>query len=240
MYASFGLQNCGPRLRKCLKKIILPQLTWSCCSITQYASGNKLNLMEFLPNHWGYSMAAKNVFPEANYKMIDSLFDSTLVEGEVTVLDIVDAVEENSIDTALFEALDRSLDPTVLLDKVKHALRPGGLCFITRLLSSGFEAQMLSTDSDIFVPPERMNLFSFEGMLDLVKHIGGFDMLEFSTPGVLDIPNVIKKSDKIENSSFFQYILTLRKDPVLIESFQDFSANRLGTFGRLVLRKLKN
>ena len=64
-------------------------------------------------------------------------------------------------------------------------------------------------------------------------------MLEFSTPGVLDIPNVIKKLDKIENSSFFNYILTLRKDPVLIESFQDFlQLNRLGTFGRLVLRKL--
>ena len=137
----FWLTELWPKTQEVrLEKIILPQLTWSQGFITQYASGNKLNLMEFLPNHWGYSMAAKNVFPEANYKMIDSLFDSNFGEGEVTVLDIVDAVEENSIDTAfLFEALDRSPDPTVLLDKVKHALRPGGLCFITCLLSSGFE-----------------------------------------------------------------------------------------------------
>jgi hypothetical protein len=237
----FWLTELWPKTQEVrLGKIILPQLMWSQGFITQYASGKKLNLMEFFPNHWGYSMAAKNVFPEANYKMIDSLFDSTSSKGEVTFLDIVDTVGDNSLDTAfLFEALDRSPDPTVLLDRVKHALRPGGLCFITCLLSSGFEVQMLSTESDLFVPPERMNLFSFEGMLDLVKQTGGLDVLEFSTPGVLDIPNVMKRLDRIENSTFFNYILTLRQDPVLIESFQDFlQLNRLGTFGRLVLRKL--
>jgi SAM-dependent methyltransferase len=185
-------------------------------------------------------MAARKVFPGANYKMIDNLFDSSSAKGEVKVLDIVEKVDDISIDAAfLFEALDRSPDPTVLLERVKHALKPGGLCFITCLLSSGFEVQMLGEDSEVFVPPERMNLFSFEGMLDLVKKTGGLDVLELSTPGVLDIANVIKKLDQIENASFFNYILSMRQEPALIESFQDFlQLNCLGTFGRLVLRKL--
>ena len=223
-----------------LEKIILPQLVWSQGFITQYSTGNKLNLTEFLPNHWGYQMAARKVFPGANYKMIDSLFDSSSAKGEVKVLDIVDRVGDISLDVAfLFEALDRSPDPTVLLERVKHALKPGGLCFITCLLSSGFEVKMLGEESEIFVPPERMNLFAFEGMLDLIKQTGGLDVLEFSTPGVLDIANVIKKLDQIENASFFNYILSLRQEPMLIESFQDFlQLNRLGTFGRVVLRKL--
>ena len=91
----------------------------------------------------------------------------------------------------LFEALERSVEPLDLLQKVFNSLKSGGLCFITCLLSSGFEVQMLGKDSEIFVPPERMNLLSYEGMNALIEKLDGFEILEFSTPGVLDISNVI-------------------------------------------------
>ena len=222
-----------------LEKIILPQLEWCRGFIDQYSKGSNLNIIEFMPNHWGYLLAANSVLNGMNYKLIDILFDTSAENSPVTDQKILDKVENNSIDTAfLFEAIDRSPDPAILLERVKKALKPKGLCFITCLLSSGFEVQMLGEDSDIFVPPERMNLFSFEGMLKIVKETGGFEVLEFSTPGVLDIPNVIKKLDLIKNSNFLNYILNYRQDPSLVVSFQDFlQLNRLGTFGRLVLKK---
>ena len=112
------------------------------------------------------------------------------------------------------------------------------MCFVTCLLSSGFEVQLLSQESDIFVPPERMNILSFEGIKRLIEEVEGFQILEFSTPGVLDIPNVKSYLEKNSESSFFQYILQERQDEELINSFQNFlQMNRLGTFGRLVLRK---
>jgi hypothetical protein len=83
-----------------------------------------------------------------------------------------------------------------------------------------------------------MNLFSYEGMTDLVENANGFDLLEFSTPGVLDISNVVKHLETLSNSEFFKYIFKDREDPEILNSFQDFlQMNRLGTFGRLVLRK---
>ena len=83
-----------------------------------------------------------------------------------------------------------------------------------------------------------MNLLSFEGMNALIDKVGGFEILEFSTPGVLDIANVTKQLNDVNNMNFFQYIFKQRQDSELVGSFQDFlQMNRLGTFGRLVLRK---
>ena len=83
-----------------------------------------------------------------------------------------------------------------------------------------------------------MNILSFEGMNALIDQVEGFEVLEFSTPGVLDIPNVIKQIDQKENVDFFHYLFRQRDDKELVSSFQNFLQwNRLGTFGRLVLRK---
>ena len=72
----------------------------------------------------------------------------------------------------------------------------------------------------------------------LIEKLDGFKILEFSTPGVLDISNVINQREEMEGFDFFQYIFRYRKDPELLSSFQDYlQMNRLGTFGRLVLRK---
>jgi hypothetical protein len=220
------------------KKIILPQLEWAQEFIGQYCAQESLKLAEYFPNHWGYFLASKHIFPSDNYKMIDVLFDPVSAKESISE-NIGNEVPINSLDAALlFEALDRSPDPAGLLESVKQSLKPGGLCFITCLLSSGFEMQILGEKSDVFVPPERMNLFSFEGINRLIEKIDGFDIMEFSTPGVLDIPNVINKLEEVDNLSFFGYVFKLRDDPSMVVSFQDFLQRyRLGTFGRLVLRK---
>ena len=78
---------------------------------------------------------------------------------------------------------------------------------------------------------------------DILKNVCGvcknfFEILEFSTPGVLDIPNVVNRLEDLNNSAFFKYIFNERKDSEIINSFQDYlQMNRLGTFARLVLRK---
>ena len=125
-----------------------------------------------------------------------------------------------------------------MLREVSKYLKQGDLCFITSLLSSGFEVQLLGDKSEIFVPPERMNILSYEGMNTLIERLNCFDILEFSTPGVLDIPNVVSRLSDLSNSTFFKYIFNERQDPEIIDSFQDYlQMNRLGTFARLVLRK---
>ena len=238
---NFWLTELWPHTRSAREqKIILPQLEWAQNFISQHLREHNLHLAEFLPSNWCFYQGAKNLWPQAKYWMVDHLFDSEITEGAVSPSDICSSTQSNTLDTAfLFESIDRSVEPYELLKKVKKMLKPGGLCFITSLISSGFEVKVLGQNSGIFIPPERMNILSFEGMNALIDNVTGFEILEFSTPGVLDIPNVIKQLDQITDTTFFKYILQKRQDIELISSFQDFlQRNRLGTFGRLVLRKI--
>ncbi len=221
------------------EKIILPQLEWALAFISQYSSKNELLFAEYLPNHWGYYNIAKKLFTHSNYSLVEPLFNPFLAKANVSEIDLTNEASEGSLDVIfLFEAIDRSVTPLELLHNVAKTLKPKGLCFITSLLSSGFEVQVLQEESEIFVPPERMNLLTFEGMKDLINKLNCFEVLEFSTPGVLDIPNVIKHLDGVNNCKFFNYIFKERQDSELLVSFQDFlQINCLGTFGRLVLRK---
>jgi hypothetical protein len=186
------------------EKIILPQLEWAQNFISQYLREGKLRIAEFLPSNWCYYQSARKVWPEAKYQLVDHLFDPAITKGEVSTADLYYNTSSNILDTALlFETLDRAVSPNEVLKKVKNMLKPGGLCFITCLLSSGFEVKVLGQDSEIFVPPERMNLLSFEGMNTLIDKVDGFEILEFSTPGVLDIANVTKQLNDVNNMNFF-------------------------------------
>jgi len=220
-------------------KMILPQLEWAEGFITQYSSKNNLFLADISPNNWGFYSSAKDFFKESNFTIVNPFFDPDIANNYVDNLDITGEVLEDSLDAVfLFESLDRSPCPLEMLREVSKHLKQGGLCFITSLLSSGFEVQLLGDKSEIFVPPERMNILSYEGMNTLIERLNCFDILEFSTPGVLDIPNVVSRLSYLSNSTFFNYIFNERQDPEIIDSFQDYlQMNRLGTFARLVLRK---
>jgi len=220
------------------KKIILPTLEWARGFISEYIGLGQMQLAEFIPNHWGYLKVARDLFKVSEYRLVEPLFNLPIMDESIPAANVLDQPANNSLDVAfLFEALDRSPSPLILLNDVKNVIKPGGLCFITCLLSSGFEIQIMGKDSGVFVPPERMNIFSFEGMNELISEVGGFDIIEYSTPGVLDVANVVK-SHNITNSRFFHYIFKQRNDKEIFNTFQDFlQINRLGTFGRLVLRK---
>ena len=236
----FWLTELWPQTREVREeKVILPQLEWAQGFISQYFSRRKLLMVEFLPSNWCYYQSARYIWPEAKYQLNDLLFDLKIAKGEVSTPVLCDNTKGSTLDVALlFEALDRSVNPTEIIKKVNNMLKPGGLCFITCLLSSGFEVNVLGQASGIFIPPVRMNILSFEGMNALIDKVTGFEVLEFSTPGVLDIPNVVKKLDLVDNATFFYYLFKQRDDTELVSSFQNFlQLNRLGTFGRLVLRK---
>jgi hypothetical protein len=236
----FWITNIWPQTKDVRQnKIILPMLDWALVFILQYLKNRNLHIAEFLPNHWGYYLAAKNIWHQAQYNIIAPLYDTEVATNVVNHNDLEYNTPNNTLDVALlFEALDRAVDPIMVLKKVHTLLKPGGLCFITALLSSGFEVQVLKDDSEIFIPPERMNILSYDGMIDLIDTVGGFEILEFSTPGLLDIDNVREKLD-VSSNSFINYIIKKRQNSELSSSFQNFlQKNCLGSFGRLVLMKL--
>jgi hypothetical protein len=138
----------------------------------------------------------------------------------------------------LFESLDRVDDPAGLMTAVYQNLRPGGLVFVTALVSSGFDMAVLGARNLYFYPPDRANCFSRSGLEALATRTG-FQLIEVSTPGVLDVEIVQshRKQDSALPLSGFEREL-LDSGPETREAFQSFLQQQgLSSFARLVGRK---
>ncbi len=139
----------------------------------------------------------------------------------------------------LLESLDRSDDPAALLAGVRRHLAPGGLLFITALVASGFDMTVLGLRSLYLYPPDRANCFSLAGLRMLLTR-GGFELLEVSTPGVLDVEIVrahAHHDPSLALSSFERQIMAAAAETQA--AFQSFLQQQgLSSFARLVARKL--
>ncbi len=224
---------------KRVKEIVMPNLHWVRDIMTQYYGKNS-NIYEVLEANSVHELYLKNVDKvfDVNYTFYDPFF--LLDKSKPTIhLSSSEYPEENKYDCCfLFDSIDRSSDPFDLINITFNSLKPGGICFITCLLSSGFEAQSLGKESNIFFPPEKMNLFSFEGIKKLICEFHNFEIIEFSTPSLLDIENVMLNLNMSESNRFIKYMLSDRDDWEIKQSFSDFlQHNRLGSFARIAIKK---
>jgi len=219
------------------KNVVAPLFDWIEDRVGEFFTTNSLVAVEFLPNHLGYEDVARRRLPNVFYKIFDPLISADVLADSQSPVTVEKKINKESYEIVfLFEAIERSLDPREVFRNAIDGLKPGGLCFITCLLSSSFEAKILGQQSDIFLPPERMNILSFEGMTHLVEKEEAVELIEFSTPSVFDIKNVREQMGN--NNDFVSYMLGRRGDSEMIQSLLEFlQRNRLGTFGRLVLRK---
>jgi len=233
--------------KKRKEKIIKPRVDWVIDST-----------MEYLPTagHWvdvntsqyGYidEMAKTEVF--ARKTLFSPYVRQTSFDdrGSVSVVfdkDLSDGRLDNDADIlSLFDVLGHISDIDAFFAKIRRMLTPGGLCFITAILSSGFDIQELWEHAENLYPPDRLNVFSAGGMRALAERFG-FECLEFSTPGILDVDivlNAMKHNPSLKISRFARGIID-HKDKGVRDAFQEFlQTNLLSSYGRILLRKRKD
>ena len=138
----------------------------------------------------------------------------------------------------LFESLDRVDDPEALLGAVAGRMAKGGLLFVTGLVASGFDLAVLGLRNLYLYPPDRANCFTLEGLRRLLDRFG-FEPVEVSTPGVLDVQIIEEHrrlNPELELSSFERQLLSA--DPEARAAFQSFLQEwGLSSFARVVARK---
>jgi len=158
-----------------------------------------------------------------------TVIDKPWWEAQVPKADIV----------TLFEVLDHTSDVPALLGKLKDMLNDKGLCFMTAILASGFDIKELGKNAKNIYPPDRLNVFTVAGLKGLLeKH--GFEVLEFSTPGILDLELVAAalKEDPSVSASAFIRELALQGSEEARHDFQGFlQANLLSSYGRILVRQ---
>ncbi|MBI3693963.1 MAG: methyltransferase domain-containing protein [Acidobacteria bacterium] len=107
----------------------------------------------------------------------------------------------------LFEVIERVSNPGEVLHLARELCAPGGVLVLTTTSSSGFEYQLLGGSAPNLNPLDRMNLFSIDALTRLIGK-AGFEILELSTPGRLDVATVRKtlESDPdLPGLSFWRY-----------------------------------
>lgn len=147
---------------------------------------------------------------------------------------------ENQVDVvSLFEVAGHKSDVDDFFTQVSRILKPKGLCFLTAILSSGFDIRVLWEQSGNIYPPDRLNVFSVEGLKKLFER-HNFECIEFSTPGILDLEIVAKVAQNNPDLKISRFVRGLinNKDENVKRAFQEFlQANLLSSYGRILIRK---
>jgi 2-polyprenyl-3-methyl-5-hydroxy-6-metoxy-1,4-benzoquinol methylase len=137
-----------------------------------------------------------------------------------------------------FEVLEHVFDPREFMAAVRRIVAPGGFCLFSTLTVTGFDIQVLWEHSKSVQPPMHLNFLSLGG-LELAARNAGFEVIELSTPGRLDVDivyNTVTENPRIELPKFVRQ-LVFRTPQETRDAFQQFlQAHRLSSHVQCILR----
>jgi len=223
-----------------MERIVVPRFDWIIDSTQQYLPDAD-HIVDLGTHQETYAKAFADLDRFSRKTLlnpicpIDESHDVSVVHGK-----LANTLDNGSVDAlALFEVLDRTADVDGLMSAAQRMLRPGGLAFVTGILSTGFDIQTLWDKAPNIFPPDRLNVFSVEGLTQLLeKH--GFEVLEFSTPGMFDVATVahaLETDPETAVPRFVSYMIENRGAEDR-QRFQEFlQMNLLSSYGRVLIQR---
>lgn len=149
----------------------------------------------------------------------------------------LDAGDHAADAIAAFDFLQQLHDPGALLRWAREVLPPGGLVLLTTSTISGFDLRVLWDRSRNIYFPQQINILSIEGIELLVTELG-FEILELSTPGQLDVSSVAAAIDEgAPVDRFVSYMLARRSERSHRQFQELLQQHLLSSHVRLALRK---
>ena len=137
----------------------------------------------------------------------------------------------------LIDVLQRVRDPVGAIRRVHQRLGKNGLLVATCRAGSGFDVLTLREHAESIFPLDHLFLPSPSGLQRLLEQ-AGFDVLEITTPGLLDMKYIKKATDDIPRDQFFQRYLVQTMDEPFFERMQGFlQRNNLSSHLRCVARR---
>jgi SAM-dependent methyltransferase len=138
-----------------------------------------------------------------------------------------------------FEVLEHLYDPLQFLAGVKRILRADGLLLLTTLTCSGFDLRLLGRHSKSVNPPHHLNLLSLQGVEALLER-AGFEVLELSTPGRLDVDivrNALAGGPSLEIDPLWADLVSSDDENLRAELQQFLARHRLSSHLMVLARK---
>ena len=217
-----------------------PRVNWISELVDEFISDPSL-LLDFETKH---PFFLKHVEDEKLFKRIGVLQPQVFEQATNLPKDILQGDDINKHEGAVsvftaFDVVERMFDPKDVFSAASRFCQPGGLLLLTTASCTGFEYQVLGKHAPNINPVNRMNLISSEALINQVK-AAGFEILEFSTPGRLDVEIVrqaIENAQAGDIDPFWKYIFNFR-DEKTWDGLQNFlQENRLSSHVRIAARK---
>lgn len=159
----------------------------------------------------------------------------TLIPKFIEDMDEDDLPKGGTRVATCFELLEHIHDPELFLNKVNGILGDGGILFLTTLNGLGFDVQILWQNSKSIHPPHHINFFNPKSVHNLFERTG-FEILDISTPGKLDV-DIASKQIEFVSDRYIQKIL--RADEEIKDKFQLFLQEAKMSSHMLLVVKVK-
>ena len=112
-------------------------------------------------------------------------------------------------------------------------MRVGDFFNFTTLVSSGFDISYLLEESTALTPPHHLSFFHKDALHKAIENVG-FEIIDFSTPGELDV-DIVTKSEKFKRDNIMKMLMNTEKAKKEFQSF--LQSNTLSSHVNVLLRK---
>ena len=171
------------------------------------------------------------------------LADTCRSKGFDVLQNTIEELSNEDLDVSFltsFEVIEHLFSPVEFLSAANRLLSSGGYIVFTTLTASGWDIQTLWEKSKSVSPPHHINLLTTEGLELMVKR-AGFEVIEISTPGKLDVDivkNMMDENYSITDNKFANYLIK-KRDLKTQEAFQQFlQEHKLSSHAQVIARKI--
>ena len=155
----------------------------------------------------------RELWPHARLSAIEPSSDMATIcrdKGLPVIESIVEELDPSELQfdlLTLFELFEHFQDPRASLESIRALLAPGGILFLTTLNGEGFDIQLFWSKAKAVFPPHHLNFANPRSLALLLERIG-FEIIEISTPGMLDwdIVEGGYQADDLDPGRFFSTV----------------------------------
>ena len=135
-----------------------------------------------------------------------------------------------------FELFEHLFDPKLFLDTLFNVMDSGEIFIFTTLNGMGVDLQSLMEDSKSVSPPFHVNFFNPKSINSLLKR-SGFELIEVSTPGKLDI-DILKNNKENIKDRFIKNFLEYANEDEQHKMQEFISQNNLSSHMMIICKKV--
>lgn len=204
-------------------------IQWLCFRLYRYLAGKKeLSVIDIGNRYTGFI----NMMREAEFCGQYNLRESILSEYDDISIEKADVI-------LYINGLQQDQYPEKKLEEIRNCLKEDGVLILASRAGSGFDILALQEKHEYIYPYEHITLPSVSGLLELLCKTG-YEVMEVTTPGVMDVNYVYANRDQIKNSNLFLQSMMYGQSSQSLHEFQRYlQKNCMSSYVQIIAKRKK-